>query len=163
MSDIYWTKQKKTVFIVFADKCQQKIKDRHLFKDYKPSSDRAGSELGKSQNEVLSILFGYNFYYINWIFPTWSYLAMMFFHPKSSSGIWACCQKHGFISQVSVNSTQVCELPFLFHVSFFWTLIFAHEGRGFREKKNYINYTMGFRIKLYCHAQAGNLSVVAFT
>ena len=50
----------KTVFLVFADKSQQKIKDWHLFEDYKPSSDRAGFELGKSQNEVLSILFGYN-------------------------------------------------------------------------------------------------------
>ena len=40
--------------MVLADKSLQKIEDRHLFKDCKPSSDRVGSELGKSLIEYCS-------------------------------------------------------------------------------------------------------------
>ena len=41
--------------MVFVDKRQQKIEDRHLFEDCKHSSDRVGSELGKSRIEDLLI------------------------------------------------------------------------------------------------------------
>ena len=49
--------------------------------------------------------------------------------------------------------------PYCFMYLFLGTLIFVHEGRGLREIRN---DTMRFRIKLSCHALAGNLSVVAF-
>ena len=39
----------------FADKSRQKIEDRHLFEDCKPSSDRVGSKLGKILIEDLII------------------------------------------------------------------------------------------------------------
>ena len=34
---------KKPIFMGFADKCQQKIQNRHLFEDSNPTSDEVGA------------------------------------------------------------------------------------------------------------------------
>ena len=121
MSDIYSTKW-KPVFLFLLMKVNKKSKTEIYSKIINPVQIGLILSFAKAILRfylVVSILFGYNLYLINLIFPTWSYLAVIFFHPKSFSEIWHVTKEHVSISQVSVNSAQECELSFLSHVSFF--------------------------------------------